>query len=77
MPEPQDEIEKGDYENITYRTFKGVGYKRVMRWTAGSGRIVVQGATKSTDVSNTEEGTVLEAGQGVVVWQTNFKLSEA
>ncbi|KAF9730264.1 hypothetical protein PMIN01_12197 [Paraphaeosphaeria minitans] len=48
-----------------------------MRWTAGSGRIVVQGATKSTDAPNTGEGTVLEEWQGVVVWQTNFKLSEA
>jgi hypothetical protein len=74
MSDPRDETLNADYENITYRTFKGIGRQRIMRWTAGPGRFVVQGATTSTDTSNTE-GTVLEKWQSVVVSQTNFKLT--
>lgn len=36
MSELQHESENEDYEDITYYTFKGVGYQRVLRWKAGS-----------------------------------------
>lgn len=79
MSDTQDEeTNNGDYENITYRTFKAVEYDRVMRWRAGtgSGRIVVGGVSQNTNKPNETEGVALPAWKNVVVLHTEFKLSK-
>jgi hypothetical protein len=65
----------GDYEYISYHTFKSVNYDRNMSWKGGVGRIGVgvrEVASQNTD-TNTED-TRLPAGWTVVVNSTEFKL---
>ncbi|KAF1992773.1 hypothetical protein P154DRAFT_478587 [Amniculicola lignicola CBS 123094] len=75
MPEPKaEEADNEGYEAIHYRTFKSVDYKRVMRWKGGTGRIATGTVSQNTNEDNTE-GKELPAGQAVVVYNTEFKLS--
>lgn len=76
MPEKQaEETQDGEYEDISYHTFEAVNYDRTMRWTAGSGRIVIGKASQHTNTENVE-GKILLAGTTVVVWKTNFRLTQ-
>jgi len=66
MSKPPDKSEDVDYENITYCTFKGVGYERAMRWEAGSGRIVTKGAPISTYSPSSHDGIVPDECQSTM-----------
>ncbi|KAF2175226.1 hypothetical protein K469DRAFT_611456, partial [Zopfia rhizophila CBS 207.26] len=71
-----EQTNNGDYESISYHTFRAVDYDRLMSWTAGSGRIGVgvrEITFQKTDVDNTE-GVLLPGGRSVVVKDTKFKL---
>jgi len=74
MPEAEQTV-NGDYETITYHTFKAVDYDRIMSWKAGSGRISVgvrELTPRKTDAD--EEGVLLPGGRSVLVIDTDFKL---
>jgi len=73
---PEDETLNGDYEMITYRYFKASDKDRRMRWKGGSGRIAVGSETIHTTTDN-DTGTLLHAGQTLVVSKTHFKLSSS
>lgn len=76
MPEKQgEETLNGDYEELKYRTFEAVDYDRIMRWTRGDGYILFAKASHYTNDDNLN-GKTLPAGDTVVVWKTNFKLSK-
>ncbi|KAH8799417.1 hypothetical protein F5884DRAFT_632022, partial [Xylogone sp. PMI_703] len=65
----------GDYEFISYHTFKAVDYDRYMAWKAGSGRIAVgvrEVTSQRTDAN--KEDVLLPAGRSVIVIDTDFKL---
>lgn len=70
-----EEHETKDYPFFTHRLFQPVPYRRVMRWKAGEGRIVMNGKTRKTDYDNTD-GEELPANQAVFVFQTNLKMSK-
>ncbi|KAF2174696.1 hypothetical protein K469DRAFT_613748, partial [Zopfia rhizophila CBS 207.26] len=70
-----EQTNNGDYEFISYHTFRAVDYDRLMSWTAGSGRIGV-GVREITsqNTGGDTEGVLLPGGRSVVVMDTNFKL---
>lgn len=74
MPEAEQTV-NGDYEFISYHTFKAVDYDRNMSWKTGSGSIGVGVRELSfygTDAD--KEDVLLPAGRSVVVIDTEFKL---
>jgi len=74
MPEAEQTVD-GDYESISYHTFRAVDYDRYMSWRAGSGRIGVgvrEVTSYGTDAD--KEDVLLPAGRNVVVVDTEFKL---
>lgn len=74
MPEAEQTVD-GDYESISYHTFRAVDYDRYMSWKAGSGRIGVgvrEVTSYGTDAD--KEDMLLPAGRSVVVVDTKFKL---
>ena len=65
----------GDYETISYHTFRAVDYDRYMAWKAGSGSIGVGVREVTSYRTDTEqEYVLLQAGRSVVVVNTEFKL---
>ncbi|KAH6667749.1 hypothetical protein B0J14DRAFT_489000 [Halenospora varia] len=70
-----EQTDDGDYESISYHTFRAVDYDRYMSWKAGSGSVGVgvREITKyGTDAD--KEDVLLPAGRSVVVVDTEFKL---
>jgi len=73
MPEAEQTVD-GDYEFISYYTFRAVDYDRQMSWKAGPGWIaygVKEVTSRRTDAADEEK---LAAGQTVIVSKTDFKL---
>ncbi|KAF2446787.1 hypothetical protein P171DRAFT_239038 [Karstenula rhodostoma CBS 690.94] len=73
-----EETSNGDYEYISYRTYNGVGFERLMSWKAsktGTGRVSagkIEMKPQKSDVD--KENEVLLVGHSVVVHKMEFKL---
>jgi hypothetical protein len=72
------ETSNGDYEYISYRTYDGVGFERLMSWKMsknGTGRVSIGKYEMKPQRSNVDkENEVLPVGYGVVVYEMDFKL---
>ncbi|KAF1970570.1 hypothetical protein BU23DRAFT_210133 [Bimuria novae-zelandiae CBS 107.79] len=72
MPE---ETSNGDYEYITYRTYDGVGFERLMSWKGGAGRVSagrIEMKPLRSDLDTKDE--VLPQWHSVIVDKMSFKL---
>lgn len=75
MPEEIQETTNGDFQYITYRTFKGVGAERLMSWKGGKGRVSTGKIEMTPQRSDLDtEDKVLPAWHSVVVDRMDFKL---
>lgn len=74
---PEGDVTGDEFEFISWHWFSPVDYTRTMYWKAGSGSIAVgtqSGVSPERTDQDNSTGRELQAGLGVLVMGTSFKL---